>query len=141
VQHALLQVTAEEDVDIKLNKSAQNSVVSNILKRALANFLRGHNPDSESVHRDKYSNGSSNKTYSGTGNTTVTIINISRMIEGTKTTSEADFFQITELMKGEQASSFERSEYGSKGGTDLGKSRGKPSSCLRKVLADASTTT
>ena len=141
VQHALLQVTAEEDVDNELNKSAQNSVVSNILKRALADFLREHNFDSELVHRDKHSNSSSKMTYFGTGNTTVTVIDISRMIEGTKTTSQVEFFQITELMKGKQLSSFELDVIDGKGGTGLGKALANPSSCLRKVLADASTTT
>ena len=142
VHYALLQVTAEEEVvDNELNKSAQNSVVSNILKHALANFLREHNLDSKLVHRDKHTNSSSKITYSGTGNTTVTIIDSSRMIEGTKTTSEVEFFQITELMKEKRLSSFEPEAFGGRGGTGLGKILRNPSSCLRKVLADASTTT
>ena len=143
VQHTLIEVMTDgylgEDVDDQINKSSQIVVVSNILKRALADFHQENNLDTESMHATTHkmnSNGGSLnrsprvKTFPGTGNESVTIL------DG----PGAGFLYLPEITK-RMTSLFERSELAGKRGTSLEKSREKSSSCLYKSLVDASSTT
>jgi len=142
VQHSLFHIISDgylgEDGNKELNRSAQEFVVSSILKLALADFQE-RNSHSESMNNGKPSNGSWDEssrsmTYFGTaGDTTVTIIDASNLIEATGTTSGEDFFHVPQFLRAEKASPL---GHGSE--QFLGKSS---SSCMRKLLRDVSTTT
>jgi hypothetical protein len=142
VHHSLVHVITDgylgKDVNNELNRSAQEFVVSSILKLALAEFLQENNSHSESMYNGKSSNGSWDEssrsmTYFGTGDTTVTIIDVSNVIEATRTTSGEDFFHMPQFLKAEKESPL---------GLDSEQFLGKASSlCMRKLLTDVSTTT
>jgi len=133
VQHALINVITDgywvETTDDKFDKSSQDIVVTDILKRALSDFLQQNNLNAES--QDNEQNSTQNldqstirvKDYRGTGNASVKILDAS----GVGSSS------ISDLMKVE---SFSSGVDGSRG-KNLETSRGNPSSCLFKSLADA----
>ncbi len=136
VQHALTDVMTDgywgETADEKLNKSSQNIVVTNILQRALSDFLTQDNLNAESLDSEKNLNKNLKKTtirvrtYRGTGNTSVKILD----------ESEVGFSSISDLMKVKSFSS-ELSGSGGNRGKKLDFSGGNPSLCLFKSLADA----
>jgi len=126
VQHALIDVITDgywgQHVDDQINKSSENIVATNILKRALADFLT----EKDSSTRLDRSN-TKVKTYHGTGNASVTILDA----------SEVGFSNISELMKIKPFSS-EGRDFDGKRGAGLVRPRAMSSSCFFKSLVDAS---
>lgn len=141
VQHVLFQVTTD---GFSWEDSNELKVVSDLLERALADFLDEYNIDSELINKGKSSHSSSNesdknKTFPGTGNTTVTILHTSFTSEAKRTAWEAEFSEGTKLIKGKQSSLSGRNVFDGKRERDFDKSQGK-SSCLRKMLTDVLST-
>ena len=126
VQHALIDVITDgywgEHVDDQINKSSENIVATNILKRALADFLT-EKDSSTRLDQSK----TKVKTYHGTGNASVTILDA----------SEVGFSNISELMKIKPFSS-EGRDFDGKKGAGLVRPRAMSSSCFFKSLVDAS---
>ncbi len=126
VQHALIDVITDgywgEHVDDQINKSSEYIVATNILKRALADFLTEKN---SSTRLDQST--MKVKTYYGTGDASVTILDASKV----------GFSNVYELMKIKPFSS-EGRDFDGKRGASLDRSRGTSSSCFFKSLVDAS---
>mmetsp|Transcript_2865 Transcript_2865/g.7865 ORF Transcript_2865/g.7865 Transcript_2865/m.7865 type:complete len:463 (+) Transcript_2865:128-1516(+) len=134
VQHALLELKSgtysKEYSAIDSKRQLRSITTSNILKKALFDFLEGYDVESKLLRSNAPSKFNLNDSfqkmvYHGTSNATVIILS-SRAID------------IDGFMNADQSSSFQQRIPFGKGRADLGKLGGNSPSCLRKLLVDAS---